>query len=788
MKLSLAWLLEHIQEKLTIQTAPTEFLSSLADRLSVQAVEIEGYERVTLDLDQFTLARFVARQGDMVTWVSPELKKEFVLPALAGTARTGKATDTTAYCLLIKEGKTYRYATYADIHSPKEGLFPELWCPEEEASGGWKSKVDTTDYLLTIDNKAITHRADLWGHRGFAREVAALFSLTLLPEERLHDPLPIKHFIDRSRITKEMPYEVVIDGKLCNRLALGKVSVSELYASVPWMAIRLARVDVRPYNVLVDATNYVMYDIGQPMHAFDATHVEGGLLQARPAKAGESLTLLDGQTITLTTEDCVIADAQKPLALAGVMGGSHSGVSETTRTVLIEAAHFSADAIRATALRYKHRTEASARFEKNLDPHQNTLALARFLFLLDRLSVSHEGLSEIISVGPLVAEPQITMTHQFLAERLGKEITPERVEALLKKFGFGVTLSHKQGCVYTISVPLYRGMRDVTCAADIVEEIARIEGYDSFVRHLPTRVMRPFSLKVPLTTRAIKHHCAFGLGMHEVNNYALYHEEALRAISYEPTDTIVVKNPVSEQQRRMVTSLVPHLMLNVRENIADHEIIRLFELNKVFSLKSDGQVREAKSLGLIFFRYKSSFDFYAGKAAVQSLFDELSLLVTWEKPTESVEPWYLPEQTARLVHEGNVIGYAGTLSPSLVRSIGEGEGFVVELDADYLCSYVAPRPQYHPVSKYQSVDLDMSLLIPRSVTVDAVKQALAQADGRIIAVMLRDFFEKETWPDQRSITLRFTMSDMSKTLSKEDIDEVWESAGKAVKALGAQIR
>ncbi len=782
MKLSLAWLLEHIQEQKTVQTASPEFLNSLADRLSVQVVEIEGYDRVELDLEQFTLARFVARKGADITWASPELKKEFVLPT--------RTTSGAGYCLLVKEGKSYRYATYADVHSPKEGLFPELWCPVEEEAGGWKSKVDQVDYLLTIDNKAITHRADLWGHRGFAREVAVLFGLHLVPEEELHKPIPIKHFVDRSRVSKEMPYEIVIDGKLCDRLALSQVSVQNLALSVPWMAIRLARVDVRPFNVLVDITNYVMYDIGQPMHAFDVANVKGSLFQARPAHPGEQLTLLDGQTITMTADDCVIADAQKPLALAGVMGGSHSGVSESTRTVLLESAHFNADHIRATALRYKHRTEASARFEKNLDPHQNTFALARFLFLLNRLEVPYEAASEIVSVGRLVQEPQISFTHDFLVERLGMEVPSEHVESLLKKFGFGVTAIQdtKRGCTYTLSVPLYRGMRDITCAADIVEEIARIHGYNSFTHHLPTRVMRPFSWKVPMTTRAIKRHCAFSIGMHEVHNYALYHEEVLRQLAYQPVNTIAVKNPVSEQQRRLVTSLVPHLVMNVQENLPGQEIIRLFELNKIFSLNADGSVCEKKSLALIFFTYKGSYDFYEGKAAVSSLFDMLSLLVTWEKPTQSLQPWYLPEQTAQLMHQGKVLGHAGALSPSMIRLFGEGEGFVVELDADYLCAYAAPTPQYHSVSKYQTVDLDMSLLIPRAVTVDAVKQALAQADGRIIAVMLRDFFEKDAWPDHRSITLRFTISDMNKTLSKEDIDDVWSSVSSAVIALGAQIR
>lgn len=180
--------------------------------------------------------------------------------------------------------------------------------------------------------------------------------------------------------------------------------------------------------------------------------------------------------------------------------------------------------------------------------------------------------------------------------------------------------------------------------------------------------------------------------------------------------------------------------------------------------------------------------FYAGKAQLQSLFDLLSLLVVWQKPQSPIAPWYLPEKSAELVADGVVIGYAGMAAPRMVHEVAEGEAFIFELSMDALVQYKPVAHRYEPVSKYQQVSFDMSLLVPRAVTVDALKEAVATVDARIIQVVLRDFFENQQWPDQRSVTLRYTVVDQEKTLTKEDIDAVWHAATTAVARLGAQVR
>jgi len=783
MKLSLAWLCDHITELYRLPHADKlnpEFVKRVTKLLGEHTTEIESVAPVRLDINRFTLGQLKEQTADAGTLVSAELKKQFALPFRAG-ARIG------GFYLLVQDQNNYRYATLADVHSDKEGLVAELSINEAETAGSWKQGVETLDYIITLDNKAITHRPDLWGHRGFAREVAALLSMHLRPEDELVAALPIRHYAGRVERSPEMPYALSIDGQFCKRLAALALTQVTIQPSNFFMAYRLARVDSRPYNAVVDSTNYVMFDLGQPMHAFDGACLAGNTLTVRMAMAGETLTVLDGQTLSLAADDGVIADAQRARALAGVMGGKDSGVTLATTTLLVESANFNPDAIRKTAMRYRKRTEASARFEKGQDPNQNTTAVLRFMRLMDDLGVPYKVTGGIASLGQLAVEQGIEISHEFIVDRIGTAVPSSSIVTHLSRLGFGVvTRQVSDKLMYAVSVPTFRGT-DVTIKEAVVEEAVRLIGYNNITRQLPTRLTRPLDHSKVLKTRAIKQHAAFAWHAHEVSNYAFYDETWLRALSCEPQDTVRVKNPVSEHWSRLATSLVPHLLKNVAHNVPEYEQVNLFEVNKVWRLEGD-QIHENKQLSALFFSYKKPYDFYVGKAQVQSLFDLLALLVIWQKPTTPLAPWYLPEKTAELVVDGVVIGAAGMVSPRMLHDVAEGEAFVVELSMDFLLNYVAPVHRYEAVSKYQQVSFDMSMLVPRTVTVDVLKSALATVDARIIDVALRDFFENPAWPDQRSITLRYTMVDQEKTLSKDDIDNVWKAAVQAVVAHGAQLR
>jgi Phenylalanyl-tRNA synthetase beta subunit len=784
MKVSLSWVFEHIKN------APSSLenfaIDDLVTRLSAITAEVEGVQKITYNFDDFILARVTSMHDDTVIMESGEggfWGKKITLPARAAAA--GKDMYVGSFYLVKKDQEGYRYATTLDLHSEKEGSLPAIYCTDAQFAGAWKQELNTVDYILTFDNKSLTHRPDLWGFSGFAREIAAILGMQLIPEEELFANTPILHYTEVSvpasgnSITLE-----IADPSYCKRLAAIEITSIEPRPSDLAMALRLARIDARPIDFIVDCTNYVMYDIGQPMHAFDAAKMSGKKLIARRAHENEKLTLLDREAIILTEQDGIVADNEKPLALAGIMGGIGSSVSVTTRALVVESANFDATVIRLSAARHKRRTEASARFEKSLDPHQNTQAIARFLKVLERSEVSFTAAAAIISVGPLSPEKNVTITHAFITQRIGVAVTPERVVDILTKLGFGIRVQGTgQDVSYFIIIPTFRATKDVTIKEDILEEVARYIGYNAIPLQMPTRQIHQIDTHAVQATRTLKDICAYGLGMHEVSNYAVYDEAWLSELGFTPGATITIKNPVSENWQRMATSLVPHVLKNVAQNISKESQLRFFELNKIWPNKT-----EQLSCAAVWFAYKSEIDFYAAKADVQKICAALEVPVLWRKPQGVLAPWFNVHQTAELICDGRVIGVAGKLSPVLIANVAQGDGFAVEFDADWLLQYRSAQKVFMPLPKYQTVTQDISMLVPLGIAVDQIEAAIVQADVRIIDVALRDFFEKEEWGAQRAITFRYVVADEFKTLTKEEIDDVWTQVGAAVTLLGAQVR
>lgn len=774
MKLSLSWIFDHINSDWRYHDVAT-----LVQQLNLSTAEIEHYEKITFNPDLFTLVTYQESRTDKHAFVfSPELNKEFFMP---------QRTDLVVgnhYLLALEQGN-YRWATLADFHNTKDGLLPAFNVPKNQLQGDWKETIETEDYILHLENKSITHRPDLWGHRGFAREIAALLNLSLHPEDHFLVLKPIKHYETKSPRLPTQKISLEIKTPACKRLAALYIDNTNCPPSSITMAQRLCRIDARPLNFIVDATNYVMFDSGQPMHAFDATAFPSQTLIANTARAGDKLTLLDNETITLSAHDIIISDGEKPVSLAGITGGKESSIWPTTKAIIIEAANFDAATIRKTAARIKKRTEASARFEKSLDPHQNTQALLRFLKLMDDAELPYTAAEAIISLGPLVSEQTITISHDFITKRLGISLTPEVIMHNLASIGFGIQVD--KSLTYHVTVPTYRGSKDTVLKEDIVEEVGRLVGYTNFPQQLPQRAMKPFSI-IPLQRmRLLKHHAAYAMALHEVYNYALYDEEFLQRLKWQPEGAASLINPLSSHWQRLVTSLIPHLIKNVYQNQAVHEeALQFFEVARTWHLATDKVVEEKKVAGILF--HKKSYDFYAGKAALISLFNALSVFVSWQKQIKPIGPWFNAHQTAQLVDENlKVIGYAGMLDTTFAPIL-EGKAFIFELDAAYLTEQLPQQSAYEPLPKYPPVYLDISMLAPLSVSVADLENTIVQTDMRIRDIQLIDFYQKEEWHDKHSITLRLVIIDDEKTLTKEEIDTVWNDIVSSVQQKGATVR
>jgi phenylalanyl-tRNA synthetase beta chain len=792
MKLSLRWIADHIRGLVW----DTIDIQALARRFTMTVVEVEHYKKIGFDLTPYALAHLIAERDGHNLFYCPEWSVEFTLPA-----RKGAGDNAPGMVYLIKqEQKGYRYAMMYDFHSEKEGPLPALFCTEADVAGDWKKGLVAEDYILTISNSAITHRPDLWSHRGIAREIAALLDLELIPEDRLVLSCLTKNYDYEAPATLQSPISLEIKAPAkCRRLAglfLGDIMVKP---SLPAVVQRLAPIDARSINMLVDATNYVMYDLGQPLHAFDASRITTSYLTATLAEEGEELELLDGSRITLSDADLVIGDGERPLSLAGIMGGAYASIKPATKRILVESASFDPVTIRRTATRLKKRSEASARFEKGLDPNQTTIALMRFLYLLREWKIPLQEHLEIVSLGPLVDERSIVVTHDFITKKIGAPVLSHDVIEALTRRGFGVQerILHASDIVYTITVPTYR-LRDIAIKEDIVEEVARARGYDMIPYRVPALPLRPHDLSDLFRVRAIKQQCAFGLGMREVVSYPFYDEDFLRTLPWEPPHSLELSNPISERWRRLVGSLVPHLFQAVAVNISQRSPLRFFEWGVVWHLAKDGAIDERASLAALWYDPQEHgepktvpFDFYTVKASLTLLFELLRLPVTWQPSAGA--PWCHPYQTAELYHEEQSIGYMGMVAPAFLhRIVPGGIAYVAELNGQFLKTYRKPLAPLMPLPRYPSSDLDISMFVPAGVTVSELEQAVAFADARVRDVYLIDYYSKagagKATPAQRSVTLRYHIADDFKTLTKEEIDEVARSVEESVKKLGVFIR
>ncbi len=618
-------------------------------------------------------------------------------------------------------------------------------------------------------------------------EIAAIFNLPLKPLDHFileQDLIESEQKINESKT----PFSFEIENlNACKKFATCYIPIIEIKPSTLFMACRLAKVDGRPINLIVDTTNYIMLDISQPMHAFDANKIHSGKMGPRFAKNGEKITLLDNETIELTNKDLIIADTQKPIALAGIMGGINSEVDNNTTALLIESANFDAATIRKTSTTIKKRTDASARFEKTLDLDQNVIAIERFIQILSTNNIKISK-KTIHSLGIRNDPKIIEISHDFIENKLGTKTTEKFIIETLEKLEFIVKKIDVNKIIYEITIPSFRATKDITIPEDIVEEIGRFFGYGNIKFVLPAKQIKPFDLEETRRLRKIKQYLAFSANMHEVQNYPFYDETFIKELNWQPANSTTVTNPVSENWQRLINSLIPHLLKNVQQNLLNPQKLQFFEINNIWDTVSSTETIETKSLAGIFFDKKKPIDFYECKAHLENLFVSLGFDIKWVKNKNNTNPWFSDYQTAELFYENKKIGLAGMISQSFFSQICDGDAFIFEIDANFLLKTKTPEMRFKVISKYPSVWLDISLLVPLSTTVSQVSDIIEKSDTKIYKTEIVDYFENPNWVDKKSITMRYHLVDEYKTLSKEEIDEVMNKVIENVKKIDAQIR
>lgn len=774
MKISLAWVFDHIDIPFESVNIP-----KVLELFTKHTAELEGWEKVSIDTHKFCVAHIKSIESS-ISAVLPEHNTTIDLPFRKDLA-------VGQYALVKKEGKSYSWAAVQDFGCQKDGLLNALDMTSAQAQGDWK-KFFHDDYIITVDNKSINHRPDLWGHRGIAREIAAYMKYPLKPWHQIVST-KFSHITNKtfhSGDTHSFGMEIQ-DPSVIYKVAGWYCPEVVNTASPLSLAFRLLQVQARPLNALIDLTNYVMFDIGQPMHVFDAQAIKDRAIVLRKAKSGEKLELLDGSAISLEKDDIVLADKKHPLSLVGIMGGAQSGVNLKTKEIFIEAVGLHAATIRKTAQRLKLRTEASMRFEKTLDPQTTVRALERFIGLAQDFRLLKDISAPIISVGQENVRQNISILHSKIEQKLGIQIAEKQIIEILETLEFVVdSVSQKNDIEYIITAPSFRVVKDIAIPEDIIEEIARMYGYDTMIKSLPRKQTQPFSLHVTSVTRRMKQILATHGKMHEVRDYLFYDESFLQRLQWYPENAVAILNPVSENWKVLATSLVPHLIKAVELNSTHQEELRFFEWNSIWQQKPDSILEQKQCSGIIFHQ-KKEVDFYQAKTLLLDLFHALAIPVTIKK-AHNPAPWYNKYQAADIYCGDKYIGIMGMLQPSFYRSVISGSAFAFELDADFCVQYLPQTPKFSLWSKYQDVVQDISMMLPYQVSAQECIDAISASHKTICNVHLVDMYEKAEWGNNRSLTIRYTIQDFEKTLQREEIDAVVQKVCDRMQKLGAHIR
>jgi len=660
--------------------------------------------------------------------------------------------------------------------------------------------LELDDWVLEIDNKSLTHRPDLWGHRGIAGELAALFERTLKP---LDLALP-------DRIKGE-PYPVRVTSPGCLRYIAMPIDGVQNGPSPGWLRHLLLAIDQRPIDLLVDLSNFVMFDLGQPNHLFDRDRLAPEGITVRGARPGERMRTLDEMERELRADDVLITSGDEPVALAGIMGGEASKVGPQTRRLLLEVASFDATCVRRTAQRLGLRTDASTRFEKSLDPTLPLKAAAHLVSILRRLQPSL-CLAQPAGDGGDWSDPARTIP--FRPERarhvLGApSIDDGFMESTLTRLGFGVT---KKGAAWKVRIPSARATKDVGIEEDLIEEIGRVFGYGRIEERKLTATIEPppFDPRRALVRR-LEDRLAGAALFHQAMTHSFQADELLERLGLLDQAYVSAVNPVLEGISKVRRSVIPSLLGLLENNRRHRGEVRLFEIGKGYlpeGANERGEPAEVHELGLVFARARkresasSATPFTSLFRRLQGIVEDLHVVATvakpvWERAGDDAPPWMHPSQCAVGRPGGCEVATVtlGVLEPGLRRALrlsGELDSEVVLacLSLDALLKAPTSAPTFRPLPKFPPVKVDVALLVPEAMPASEVAGLIRQSGKNLVADLeLFDLFRGEALgPDKKSLAYHVLLQSPDKTLSDKATAKFLQRLERSAERAGAELR
>ena len=812
MKLSLSWIKDYVKIPENMD------LKKLAYDLTMSTVEVEDVEELARRFDHMVVGvidRIEAHpNADRLKVCKVDIGDGEIKDIVCGGINLREGMRVAVSCpgavvrwhgegepVVIKNSKLRGVASFGMICASDEIGLGELFPAEQEAEildlsafdvpagTSLADALDMNDILLEIDNKSMTNRPDLWGHYGIAREIAALYDLPLTEIEPFE-----------TDVTSDFKVEIMSPDR-CPRYIGVEMSGVGVKPSPYQMQNRIWKVGMRPINALVDITNYVMLATGNPTHAFDADNITDHIV-VRHAEEGEKLLLLNDQEIDLCEDDLVITDSEGPVALAGVMGGAKDSILPKTERVILEVANFEATGIRRTALRYDNRTEASSRYEKAVDPERCDQALALSMKYFKELYPELKVTGYCDNYVKKLERAEIDVDLVWLEKRLGKHLTNDEIQGKLNQLGFDVEI---QGSNMHVTAPTWRSTGDISIKDDVMEEVARMYGYDNFeATEFTTTFTGAINQKDKSLIRNIKEYMAFRCGMQEIYTYPWMNDTFVHAVLPNTDGILKLSTPPAPDLSYIRSSLLPNLCEAVVKNERYFHTFSIFEEAQVFFDRNYTNVydeteslpEQRRHIGAAFASSEKDITtlFREAKGVLENM-PRFTHMEAYEFRKEEKPVWADNVVWLNIYLNDEKIGDMGLLAKkaSMECGIKNLSVMLFELDGTKLKALKSRTNHFEHLAEYPETDYDISMLFD----VDAMWKDMYDVimGKKKASAMLKDaafvdeYRGKQIPKGKKSVTIRLTIGSDEKTLTSQEIENAANKVMKKLtKQMGAELR
>ena len=805
MRTSLEWIRSMVPE---LSCTAQEYM----DAMTLSGSKVEGYEELDADLEKIVIGQIekIEKHPDVdkliicqvnvgtgeniqIVTGAPNVKEGDKVPVVLDGGRVAGGHDgkKTPGGVKIKKGKLRGVESFGMMCSIEElgstkDMYPEapeygIYIFPEDAVVGADAVEALGLHNSVFEYEITSNRVDCFGIIGLAREAAATFRKEFHP--------PVVTATGNNEDVNDYVKVSVEDTKLCPRYTARVVKNIKIAPSPEWMQRRLAAQGIRPINNIVDITNYVMEEYGQPMHAYDLDTIAGHQIVVKRAEKGQKFVTLDGQERTLDDSVLMICDGEKAIGIAGIMGGENSMITDDVKTMLFEAACFDGTNIRLSSKKVGLRTDASGKFEKGLDPNNAIEAMNRACQLIEELGAG-EVVGGVVDVYTTVKEGRnIPFEPEKYNRLLGTDIAPETMLDYFKMLDLGYDKEKNE-----ILVPSWR--QDLECDADIAEEVARFYGYDKIPTSLPsgeaTTGKLSFKLRVEKLARDIAEFCGFSQAMTYSFESPKVFDKLLLPADSPLRETVVITNPLGEDFSIMRTVSLNGMLASLATNYnRRNQNVRLYELGNIYLPKQTPvtelpEERMQFTLGMY-----GEGDFYTMKGVVEELFDKLGMHEKAEYDPSDKKPFLHPGRQADIVYHGNVIGYLGEIHPTVAANYAIKERvYVAVLDMPYIVEYASFDRKYRGIAKFPAVTRDLSMVVPKEVLAGDIEKVFDEKGGQYLErYALFDIYEgAQIKRGYKSIAYTLTFRAQDKTLEDADIQNAMNKILKKLEELGIELR